>query len=128
MRPDRLRASCRAVPSKSPKLCNLPSPLAGGVPGRRRGRGLQACDFESKPCDFESFPFRHSLLILRDLAGRIKFRLQSKPQSERCLGACGTLKDAANSESGQASLTQTVKACCGKRVQPATGLRVKESG
>ena len=34
---------------------------------------------------FESFHFRHSLLILKDLECRIKFSLQSKPQLGRCL-------------------------------------------
>ena len=35
-------------------------------------------------CEFESFPFRHSLLILMDLAGRISFNLQSNQQLGRC--------------------------------------------
>ena len=35
-------------------------------------------------CEFESFHFRHSLLILRDLAGRISFNLQSNQQLGRC--------------------------------------------
>ena len=39
----------------------------------------------SASCYFESFPFRHSLLILRDLTYRISFSLQSNQQLERCL-------------------------------------------
>ena len=41
-------------------------------------------------CDFESFPFRHSLLILKDLAGRIK----CKPTIQTTVGAVlGSVRD-----------------------------------